>query len=151
MGLTTRGTARHALRRPALALLATACFVLPAACTSGLDHAVVAGHTLQITERDFHISVPRSIPSGDVLLHVRNAGPDWHELIIVHRDMRLPLRADGITVDEEALGSSIVGALEPQEVGAGDLRVNLTPGHYQFFCNMAGHFMAGMYRNVVVR
>jgi hypothetical protein len=151
MGLTRRGTARHALSRPSLALFATVCLASAVACTSGQDRTRTAPPTLQVTERDFQISVPRSVPSGNVLLQVRNVGPDWHELIIVHRDMRLPLRADGVTVDEEALGSSVVGALEPSQVGSRDLRVHLTPGHYQFFCNMAGHFMAGMYTNIVVR
>lgn len=151
MGLKRRGTACHAFGAPAAAFLALVSLLALPACTPAQSVPRAAVQTLRVTERDFHIAVPRSIPSGDVVLQVRNLGPDWHELIIVHRDMRLPLRADGITVDEDALGSSMVGALEPGEVGVRDLRVHLTPGHYQFFCNMAGHFMAGMYRNVVVR
>jgi uncharacterized cupredoxin-like copper-binding protein len=85
------------------------------------------------------------------LLHVTNEGPDWHELIIAHSGAQLPLRSDGLTVNEEALQPVIVGALEPAEAGVHDLRVHLAPGHYQFFCNMAGHFMAGMYGTIVVR
>ena len=45
---------------------------------------------------------------------VRNRGPVAHELIVVRRGSAgLPLRADGITVDEEALEPLTAGALEP--------------------------------------
>jgi uncharacterized cupredoxin-like copper-binding protein len=38
----------------------------------------------------------------------------------------------------------LVDALEPQEPGVHTLRVNLKPGRYELFCNMAGHYLAGM-------
>jgi hypothetical protein len=151
MGLKRRGTTGHALSAPGLALLILACLTLPVACTSAEGQARVSVPTVQVTERDFHISAPKSVPTGDLSLHVTNQGPDWHELIIVRASGRLPLRGDGLTVNEEALDPVIVGALEPGEAGARDLHVHLTAGRYQFFCNMAGHFMAGMYGTIVAR
>ena len=61
----------------------------------------------------------------------------------------LPLRKDGLTVDEEAVNE--VGAVEglpPNRVSR--LLLHLAPGRYEVFCNMAGHFMAGMSGTLVV-
>jgi uncharacterized cupredoxin-like copper-binding protein len=107
---------------------------------------------LHLTERDFHISAPKRVSTGNLLLRVKNEGPDSHEFIIVRRSERLPLRADGMTVNEEALQAATVGALEPGDVGTiRQLRLHLVPGRYQFFCNMSGHYMAGMRGEMVVR
>jgi hypothetical protein len=57
---------------------------------------------LRVGERDFAISAPK-VPAGDAVLRVKNAGPDDHELLVVRADQGpLPLRGDGLTVDEEA-------------------------------------------------
>lgn len=126
---------------------------LAAACGSGgsdaagpASHAVVA-----VAERDFAINVSsHRVAAGKVLFRVTNKGPDRHELIVVRDDDGLRLRSDGMTVDEEALASRIVGALEPGP--AGDVRsltVDLRPGRYMLLCNMFGHYMGGM-RSVVL-
>jgi uncharacterized cupredoxin-like copper-binding protein len=110
-------------------------------------------HAVTVSERDFHITAPAALQSGTVTLRVHNEGPDQHELIIVPGSVAsLPLRADGLTVDEAAVESSEPGALEPGEPGTTrDLTVQLKPGRYVFFCNMEGHFMAGMHTEVEVR
>ena len=100
--------------------------------------------------RDFALSVPPRIPAGDVTLRVYDEGPDDHELIVVRSPARLPMRADGLTVDEDALEHSMVVVLEPTEPGTTtDLHVHLTPGRYDLFCNMSGHFLGGMHAVVV--
>ena len=108
---------------------------------------------MAVSERDFHISAPAVLSSGVVTLRVHNEGPDQHELIVVPGTLSsLPLRADGMTVDEEDLEASEPGSLEPGEPGSTrDLTVQLKPGHYVFFCNMEGHYMAGMHTEVEVR
>ena len=59
---------------------------------------------------------------------------------------------DGLTVDEEAVERSEPGSLEPGAPGAvRDLTVQLKPGRYILFCNMEGHYMAGMHTELVVR
>jgi hypothetical protein len=106
---------------------------------------------VRISERDFRIVVtPKRIPAGEAELVVRNQGPDVHELIIVRSPRsRLPIRLDELTVDEEAVHE--VGAVEglPPN-GVRRLLLHLAPGRYEVFCNMAGHFMAGMSGTLVV-
>ena len=114
-------------------------------------HASPARATeLRITERDFRISAPKRVASGDVTLTVTNQGPDDHELIIVRATTaRLPLRSDGLTANEEKLTPII--ALEPAPAGSvRTTHLQLEPGRYVIFCNMAGHFMAGMRTTLVV-
>ena len=106
---------------------------------------------VRISERDFRLVVaPGHIRAGEAELVVRNQGPDTHELIIVRaRRSRLPLRLDGLTVDEEALRAvATVEGVAPK--GVGRVRLHLAPGRYELFCNMAGHFMAGMHSELVV-
>ena len=99
-------------------------------------------------------TAPAQVPAGDVRLRVRNLGPDRHEVLVVRRpDGRpLPLRADGLTLDEDALEAQTVGVLEPGEPGGvRDLDVHLAPGRYELFCNMSGHYLGGMHTEVEVR
>jgi uncharacterized cupredoxin-like copper-binding protein len=106
-----------------------------------------------VTERDFKISTSRHVSSGEVTLAVSNHGPDQHELIVVRAaSANLPLRADGVTVDEDRLETETMGGLEPG--GAGSVRrlpLHLTPGNYVLFCNMAGHYLGGMHAEIEVR
>jgi hypothetical protein len=128
-----------------LALLAAGC--------GGGPSATRAAALVRVTERDFHISAPKQVPSGDLRLFVRNKGPVNHELILVRlRSSRLPLRSDGLTVNEEALKRSTVGVLEPGEPGSvRELRVHVAPGRYELLCNMAGHYLGGMRAVFVAR
>jgi uncharacterized cupredoxin-like copper-binding protein len=105
-----------------------------------------------VTERDFHISAPTTLKAGEVDLRIDNHGPDHHEFIIAPlHGASLPMRADGFTVDEEAIERSEPGSLEPAVAGAErELRVHLAPGRYVFFCNMAGHYLGGMHEIVTV-
>jgi uncharacterized cupredoxin-like copper-binding protein len=101
--------------------------------------------------RDFDIDAPSRVPAGEVVFHVRNEGPDDHELILVDAAGELPMRRDGITVDEDALKGATVGTLEPGTTGkTRTLSVRLVPGRYEFFCNMAGHFRGGMHASLTV-
>jgi uncharacterized cupredoxin-like copper-binding protein len=106
-----------------------------------------------VTEHDFAIVAPKVAQAGTIDFHVENHGPDAHELLIARvTNGRLPLRSDGLTVNEEGLQRQIVGSLEPGAPNAvRDLDVHLKPGHYVLFCNMSGHFMGGMHVNLTVR
>jgi uncharacterized cupredoxin-like copper-binding protein len=141
----------RAIRGPAC-LLAVFASAFVTAC-GGDSRPVPTGRVIGINERDFHISVDTvAVAAGDYVLRVHNAGPDQHELIVVaDRTGGLPMRGDGFTANEESIASSEPGALDPQHPGATTyLRVHLKPGHYVLFCNMAGHFMAGMRTELVV-
>ena len=128
----------------------TACALLLPSTSSG---APASGRpSVKITERDFSITAPQHVRAGDVTLTVTNAGPDTHELIVVRSNGRsLPLRTDGLTVDEARVEPRTVGSLG----GGGPhttrtLHLHLAPGRYVLFCNMAGHFLGGMHRTLVV-
>jgi plastocyanin len=114
-------------------------------CSSTSPGETRAGAVVRVTERDFRIAVaPARVRAGDVRLFLRNKGPDAHELIMVRASHgRLPLRTDGMTVDEEALAA--VKTIEAQPPGAThELRLHLKPGRYELYCNMAGHYLGGM-------
>jgi hypothetical protein len=140
-------TTQVALRPLVLASLALLAF---AGCGApkARSHAVV----VRVTERDFRIRAPKHVRAGDLLLSVRNRGPDGHELIVVRdRGGRLPLRRDGSTVSEEKLEPVIAGALEPgHPYSVRTLRLHLRPGTYELFCNMSGHYLGGMRTKLVV-
>jgi uncharacterized cupredoxin-like copper-binding protein len=107
---------------------------------------------VRVNERDFKLAVtPNHVQAGNVRLVVRNHGPDTHEVIVVRSRSRLPLRRDGLTVDEQALSAVTVASVDGTGPGGVEqVRVHLAPGRYELFCNMAGHFMAGMHGELVV-
>jgi uncharacterized cupredoxin-like copper-binding protein len=112
-----------------------------------------SGTKAPIVERDFKIRAQRyDLPAGKVDLSVKNDGPDAHELIVVRETgSSLPMRKDGLTVDEDAIEKQTLGALEPGQPG-GDrhLRLHLAPGRYVLLCNMSGHYLGGMHTELVV-
>jgi uncharacterized cupredoxin-like copper-binding protein len=116
------------------------------------SQAPAAAQLVAVREADFKISATHPPRTGDVDFRVHNGGPDQHEFIIARSDSgRLPLRSDGVTIDEESLEKSEAGALEPGRPGTThDLRVHLAPGRYVLFCNMTGHYMGGMHTTLVV-
>jgi len=151
------GLVQFARTWPSLALptaFALAVIAVPLLVSASGRAAVRAGpRQVRITERDFSIAAPRVVSPGTVSLRVRNAGPNTHELLVARAGAsRMPLRSDGLTVDEEVLEPRIVGTLGP---GAPNdvrtLRVHLSPGRYVLFCNMSGHYLGGMRRTLVVR
>jgi uncharacterized cupredoxin-like copper-binding protein len=120
---------------------------------SGKSAAKTSPPLLRVSESDFHITAPSTLKAGEYAFRVHNKGPTDHEFIIAPtRTGSLPLRPDGLTVDEEAFERLEPGLLEPGAPGAvRDLTVVLKPGRYVFFCNMEGHYMAGMHTELVVQ
>jgi uncharacterized cupredoxin-like copper-binding protein len=132
-------------------ILVVCAAVLLTACSSSGRTSRAAQTVVRVDEKDFRIVVrPRRVPAGEAELVIRNAGPVTHELIVVRGSRsHLPLRTDGVTIDEDALPES--GVIEGTGPGSvRRLRLRLEPGKYQLFCNMAGHFMAGMHAELVV-
>jgi hypothetical protein len=130
-----------------LALFASGCASGEAASREG------AGAVVRVREKDFRIVVrPSRVRAGRVRLIVRNSGPADHEFVLTRASrMRLPLRADRLTVDEDRLEPVTVAMLEP---GPPDtvrsVDVKLRKGTYVLFCNMAGHYMGGMRAFLIV-
>jgi uncharacterized cupredoxin-like copper-binding protein len=119
----------------------------------GSSGSAPAGPALRVTVRDFKIEAPRTARAGEVRIAVHNKGPDTHEVFIVRAEHdALPLRRDGITVDEAALEDDEVGEVEGTAPGATTVKTfHLAAGRYELICNMAGHYRGGMRRTLVVR
>jgi uncharacterized cupredoxin-like copper-binding protein len=110
------------------------------------------GARLRVTEQDFAIHAPHTVRAGEVDLSVHNRGPETHELIVVRvGNPRLPLRADGMTVDEDAIEHSTLGSVDDNGPGhTKSTPLHLTPGRYVLLCNMFGHYRGGMHTELVV-
>ncbi len=143
----------RALRTARLLGVAVGAALVAAGC--GGHGADSSGSTpiVNVTERDFAILAPTVVNAGNVVLRVHNKGHVGHELIVVRASTaHLPMRSDGLTVDEELLQRSDLGALEPHDAPATrELPLHLTPGRYVLFCNMSGHFIGGMHHVLIVR
>jgi uncharacterized cupredoxin-like copper-binding protein len=74
-----------------------------------------------------------------------------HELLIIRAQGPLPLRADGFTIDEDALHKRLVILMEPMGPSRRHFVVHLVPGRYIVLCNMAGHAASGMKTSFVAR
>jgi uncharacterized cupredoxin-like copper-binding protein len=135
------------VRALSIFLAGVAFVTLGTACGSGRSARSDAA-AVRVAERDFRIDVrPRRVQAGHVELVVRNAGPVDHELILVRMpNGTLPLRRDGLTVDEDALQAQQVAVVEPADPGTiTRLQLHLRRGRYELFCNMAGHYLGGMH------
>jgi uncharacterized cupredoxin-like copper-binding protein len=133
--------------------LAALALVLLPSCSSGSSHEAASDATVRVVERDFRITLsPSRVRAGTVRLLVRNQGPDTHELLVVHSPSGLlPLRSDGLTINEAKLDSATVTVMEGRDAGdAEQLLLHLKPGRYELFCNMAGHYLGGMHAELVV-
>lgn len=141
------------LRLPLFCVAGAALLFAVTACGSNSSAARAPVQVVHVTERDFVIKAPHHVDAGTVRFVVKNNGPVSHEFILVRaRGGRLPMRADGITVDEDALESVTVGTLETAGPGPSrSLQVHLVAGDYIIFCNMAGHYMSGMSSRLRVR
>jgi uncharacterized cupredoxin-like copper-binding protein len=95
-----------------------------------------------------------SIPAGKVTFEVTNDSKDTiHEMLVARiesADQKLPYIKDQSRVDEEAIKDlGEVSELDPGKSGA--LTVDLKPGLYLLFCNVPGHFAAGMWTTLKVQ
>jgi uncharacterized cupredoxin-like copper-binding protein len=135
------------------AVLVALALTAAALVTRSAEATAKSPSVVRVVERDFHIGVVHGrLTAGTVVFRVTNRGPDEHEFIVVRDDHGLPLRPDGITLDEDALEKSIVGAIEPARAGeTHTLRLSLKRGRYALVCNMFGHYMGGMVAPLQVR
>jgi uncharacterized cupredoxin-like copper-binding protein len=117
---------------------------------SAFGSTSASGHRLDVTIRDFKVTVSRhTIGAGRVVIHVTNRGPSTHEMNLDRTDLApgsLPLKADGLTVDEGSRALHRIDSIEELNLGdSGDLTVRLKPGRYVLYCNLEGHYLGGMH------
>jgi uncharacterized cupredoxin-like copper-binding protein len=95
-----------------------------------------------------------SVPAGKVTFNVSNGSAETlHEMLvapIANKDVVLPFNATENRIDEEASGDlGEVSELDPGK--SGSLTLDLKPGLYVLYCNVPGHFMAGMWTTIEVK
>ena len=97
---------------------------------------------------------PKSVPAGKVKFNVTNSSNAVvHEMLvapIADENAIMPFLANDDKLDETAthdLGE--VSELDPGK--SGSLTVAMEPGKYLLFCNVSGHYMAGMWTVLVVK
>jgi hypothetical protein len=128
-------------------VMVAATIVALSACSGS---SAPSGPSINVTIRDFHIAASsQAVQPGTLVLRVYDKGPSTHELVIVRTDLpadQLPLRPDGLLVDEESPRLQPVDELSELDVGdRARLVLKLTPGRYVLFCNLEGHYLGGMH------
>jgi hypothetical protein len=114
------------------------------------------GALARVHLENFKIGIASTLPAGLTTLAIFSAGPTMHELNVVRTDRAakdLPLAADG-TVDDQNSHSDFDHLDEAEGIDIGQHRnmtLNLSPGHYVLYCNMEGHYQAGMATAFTVR
>ena len=93
-------------------------------------------------------ATPATARAGVFSFHVTNTSKDTvHEMIVMYLDdptKPLPYIDKDSKVDEDKAGDKgEVSELDPGK--SGELTVVLKPGKYLLICNVAGHFVAGMW------
>ncbi|MDX6581025.1 MAG: hypothetical protein QOI10_209 [Solirubrobacterales bacterium] len=108
--------------------------------------------TVSIEMNEFsYLPSDATAKAGSVTIDAPNTGAEPHELVLAKTDAdpaKLPTTSDG-SVDEESLDSP--GEIPEVEGGAdGTVTLDLKAGKYVMFCNLPGHYAAGMYGTFTV-
>jgi uncharacterized cupredoxin-like copper-binding protein len=96
---------------------------------------------------------PMTVKAGATVFTVHNdAMTENHEMVVVKlksANQKIPLNTAKHRVDEKQLKS--MGEVSDLKPGAsGELKANLKPGSYLVFCNIKGHYEAGMASTLTV-
>jgi uncharacterized cupredoxin-like copper-binding protein len=99
-------------------------------------------------------AAPQEVMAGPVIFKVKNTSSSMiHEMIVarvVDPKSLPPYDEASGRVDEEGLAS--LGEVPELDPGmSGSLSLDLEPGTYVLFCNLPGHYMAGMWSLITVR
>lgn len=153
--------AQGSVVRQGLALVAGA--LLLVGCSSGASPSAAApasqppassggggtSVTAKLTEFKIELGAA-SAPGGPVTFELTNSGTVVHEFVVFKTDLgadKLPLAADGATVDEAGAGASLTLVDEVEDIAVGataSLAVDLPAGHYVAICNVPAHYTSGM-------
>ncbi len=91
---------------------------------------------------------PDSAAAGTVEFTAKNTGSIEHEMVIVKTDLApdaLPTNDSGTRVDENSDKFEVIGEISEFEAGKTETAdFDLEPGNYVLFCNIEGHYKAGM-------
>lgn len=93
------------------------------------------------------------IPAGEVTFRVVNESQEFYHSMaispVANPSKALPYLIDKVMVDEEAAGTTArVKELKPHD--SASMTVDMQPGTYILYCNIAGHYVMGMWTMVTV-
>lgn len=124
----------------------------------GTDAALAGGMGMgmsaDMSKAIMHVTADAAtVPAGDVTFEVTNTSKSMvHEMLVVKvTDLNAQLPYDAATdrIDEDKAGS--LGEVSELDAGkTGSLTLKLEPGTYVLFCNLRGHYMAGMWTSITV-
>lgn len=119
----------------------------PAASGDALATPAAAHSDIAVTLKEFAVvATPASAPAGHVTFAVQNAGAIPHEFVVVKSDLApdaLP-QVNQKVVDVAKV--QVVAKTEPFDSGKKqELTAELQPGRYVLLCNVASHYISGMY------
>ena len=115
------------------------------------------GATVNVTLTEWAVVLDTaSVPAGNVLFNVTNAGLQFkHEFVVIKTDLApdaLPADSTGRVDEESGAGMTFIGEVEELEISAsGNVSLPLTPGNYVLICNIVeaaggheSHYNQGM-------
>jgi uncharacterized cupredoxin-like copper-binding protein len=115
------------------------------------------GATVNITLTEWAVIPDKtSVPAGNVLFNVTNAGTQFkHEFVVIKTDLApdaLPADSTGRVDEEAGAGITYIGEVEELEIGTtGHVSLPLTAGKYVLICNIVetgggheSHYNMGM-------
>jgi uncharacterized cupredoxin-like copper-binding protein len=119
---------------------------MPTGLGMGMAGADVSKSPMQV------VADETTVKAGEVEFDVTNASKDLvHEMLVIPAPAaaQLPYLSGEEEVDEDKAGS--LGEVEELDPGTtGKLSLILKTGHYVLFCNVPGHYTAGMWTTLSV-
>ena len=115
--------------------------------TAGTTAPAATKATVAVTLKEFSVTPAQtSVAAGKITFAVQNAGAIPHEFVVVKSDLTpdaLP-QVNQKLVDVAQV--QVVAETEPFDSGKKqELTVELQPGRYVLLCNVASHYISGMY------
>jgi uncharacterized cupredoxin-like copper-binding protein len=129
--------------------------MLAASSCGGTSSVARVDESVSVNLQNFEIAAPTHVHAGLVRFDIHGLGPTMHEFNVASTNISpgdLPLAADG-TVDDHGVHPGFTHLGEEEGIDMNEnasLTLRLPPGHYVLYCNMEGHYLAGMHTEVIV-
>jgi uncharacterized cupredoxin-like copper-binding protein len=144
-----------ASKRPLALVVLTSVAMLSVGSCGATNSSAGVDESVSVNLENFKISLPAHVRAGLVRFDIHGLGPTMHEFNVASTNISsgdLPLAANG-TVDDHGVHPGFTHLAEEEGIDLHEkasLTVRLPPGHYVLYCNMEGHYLAGMHAEVTV-